>query len=107
MDADGQKAIYGTISTVFILSYTEGQALFSKIFDWIGTRLGFALSIGVWSLATLLHAFAQGILNFSIFRSILGIAEASNWSGAAKANAEWFPTKESVLAKQFLIQKLR
>jgi len=37
------------------------------------------MSIGVWSAATLLHAFAQGLLSFSIFRSILGIAEAGNW----------------------------
>ncbi|WP_054852678.1 MFS transporter [Olleya sp. ITB9] len=99
MDKDGHKAIYGTISTVFILSYAGGQALFGKIFDWIGTRLGFALSIGVWSIATIFHALAQGLLSFSIFRSILGIAEAGNWPGAAKANAEWFPTKERALAQ--------
>ncbi|WP_281847805.1 MFS transporter [Olleya namhaensis] len=99
MDKDGHKVIFGTISTVFILSYAGGQALFGKIFDWIGTRMGFALSIGVWSIATMLHAFAQGMLSFSIFRSILGLAEAGNWPGAAKANAEWFPTKERALAQ--------
>ena len=99
MDKDGRKVIFGTISTVFILSYAGGQALFGKIFDWIGTRMGFALSIGVWSIATMLHAFAQGMLSFSIFRSILGLAEAGNWPGAAKANAEWFPTKERALAQ--------
>jgi len=99
MDEDGHKAIYGTISTVFILSYAGGQALFGKIFDWIGTRMGFALSISVWSIATILHAFAQGMLSFSIFRSILGIAEAGNWPGAAKANAEWFPIKERAFAQ--------
>lgn len=99
MDKDGHKLIFGTISTVFILSYAGGQALFGKIFDWIGTRMGFALSIGVWSVATMFHAFAQGMLSFSIFRSILGLAEAGNWPGAAKANAEWFPTKERALAQ--------
>lgn len=99
MDADGHKAIYGSISTVFILSYAAGQGLFGKIFDWIGTRLGFALSIAVWSIATILHAVAQGLYSFSIFRSILGLAEAGNWPGAAKANAEWFPTKERAFAQ--------
>ena len=99
MDADGTKAIYGTISAVFILSYAAGQTIFGKIFDWIGTRIGFALSIGVWSIATMIHAFAKGMLSFSIFRSILGIAEAGNWPGAAKANAEWFPTKERAFAQ--------
>ncbi|RBP49722.1 MFS transporter [Arenicella xantha] len=93
------KEIYGIISIVFLFSYAFGQALFGKIFDWIGTRLGFVLSIGVWSVATALHALAQGILTFSIFRSILGLSEAGNWPGAAKANAEWFPTKERALAQ--------
>ncbi len=99
MDADGHKYILGVISTVFIFAYAAGQAIFGKIFDWIGTRLGFVLSIGVWSLATAAHAFAQGILSFSLFRAVLGIAEAGNWPGAAKANAEWFPTRERALAQ--------
>lgn len=97
--AEELKEVYGIISVVFLFSYAFGQALFGKIFDWIGTRLGFVLSIGVWSIATALHAFAQGILTFSIFRSILGLSEAGNWPGAAKANAEWFPTKERALAQ--------
>ncbi|RMG22195.1 MAG: MFS transporter [Bacteroidetes bacterium] len=96
---DERKAIYGIISVVFVFSYAFGQAIFGKIFDWIGTRLGFVLSIGVWSVATALHAFAQGMLSFGIFRSILGIAEAGNWPGATKGNAEWFPTKERAFAQ--------
>lgn len=96
---DERKEIYAFISVVFVFSYAFGQAIFGKIFDWIGTRLGFALSIGLWSIATALHAFAKGVLTFSIFRSILGVAEAGNWPGAAKGNAEWFPTKERALAQ--------
>ncbi|WP_017446426.1 MFS transporter [Gayadomonas joobiniege] len=93
------KEVYGIISIVFLFAYAFGQALFGKIFDWVGTRIGFVLSIGIWSLATILHAFAQGILTFSIFRAILGVSEAGNWPGAAKSNAEWFPTRERALAQ--------
>ncbi len=96
---DETKEIYAFISVVFVLSYAFGQALFGRIFDWVGTRIGFVLSIGVWSIATALHAFARGIVTFSIFRAILGIAEAGNWPGATKGNAEWFPTKERALAQ--------
>lgn len=96
---DQRKEIFGWISTIFIFSYAFGQLIFGKIFDWIGTRLGFALSIGVWSIATALHALAQGVLSFGIFRSLLGVAEAGNWPGAAKANAEWFPAKQRALAQ--------
>ncbi len=97
--ADELKQVLGIVSVVFLFSYAIGQAVFGKIFDWIGTRLGFVLSITVWSIATALHAFAQGVLTFSIFRALLGISEAGNWPGAAKANAEWFPSKERALAQ--------
>jgi MFS transporter, ACS family, hexuronate transporter len=94
-----RKQIYANITVVFIFSYAFGQAIFGKIFDWVGTRIGFVLSIGVWSIATALHAFAQGMLSFSIFRAILGVAEAGNWPGATKSNAEWFPSRERALAQ--------
>ncbi|MEO1418273.1 MAG: MFS transporter [Bacteroidota bacterium] len=97
--ADGRKEIFALISVVFVFSYALGQAIFGKIFDWIGTRLGFVLSIGIWSVATALHAVARGLISFSIFRAILGVAEAGNWPGAAKGNAEWFPTKERAFAQ--------
>ena len=98
-DSLERKQIYANISIVFVFAYAFGQAIFGKIFDWVGTRIGFVLSIGVWSLATVAHAIAQGVVSFSIFRAILGIAEAGNWPGAAKGNAEWFPTKERALAQ--------
>lgn len=97
--ADEHKQIYAFISVVFVFSYAFGQAIFGKIFDKIGTRLGFALSITVWSIATALHALARGVASFAIFRAILGVAEAGNWPGAAKANAEWFPSKERAFAQ--------
>ena len=94
-----RKQIYANISVIFVFSYAFGQAIFGKIFDWVGTRLGFVLAIGVWSLATAAHAVCTGRVSLSIVRSILGVAEAGNWPGAAKSNAEWFPTKERALAQ--------
>ena len=94
-----RKEIYALISVVFMFSYAFGQSIFGKIFDKVGTRIGFVLSIGFWSVATALHAFAKGVVSLSIFRSLLGISEAGNWPGAAKGNAEWFPTKERAFAQ--------
>ncbi|MBU2938239.1 MFS transporter [Lacinutrix sp. C3R15] len=96
---DERKGIYAIISTIFIFSYAFGQAIFGKIFDKLGTRIGFTLSIGFWSIATALHAFAKGVVSLSIFRALLGVSEAGNWPGAAKGNAEWFPTKERAFAQ--------
>ncbi len=93
------KTDYAIIINVFTFAYAFGQTLFGKIMDWIGTRLGFVLAIAVWSVATMLHAVANSLLTFSIFRGLLGVSEAGNWPGATKANAEWFPIKERALAQ--------
>lgn len=93
------KTDYAIILNVFTFAYAFGQTLFGKIFDWIGTRLGFVLSIVVWSAATMLHAVASGLASFTVFRALLGVSEAGNWPGATKANAEWFPIKERALAQ--------
>ncbi|MBV7260328.1 MFS transporter [Erythrobacter crassostreae] len=90
---------YAIILNVFTFAYAFGQSLFGKIFDWIGTRLGFVLSIVVWSAATMLHAAAAGLTSFAVFRALLGVSEAGNWPGATKANAEWFPINERALAQ--------
>ncbi len=93
------KVDYAIILNVFTFAYAFGQTLFGKIFDWIGTRMGFVLSIVVWSAATMLHAVATGLMSFALFRGLLGVSEAGNWPGATKANAEWFPINERALAQ--------
>lgn len=93
------KEDYALLVTIFMLFYALGQFVFGKLFDAIGVRLGFALSIGFWSISIMLHALANSILSFSIFRAMLGISEAGAWPGAVKANAEWFPAKERALAQ--------
>ena len=90
---------YANIFGVFVLAYAFGQTIFGKIFDWLGTRIGFVLSIGVWSIATALHALGSSVLTFQVFRVLLGVSEAGNWPGASKANAEWFPVHERALAQ--------
>jgi len=98
-ELDLTKADYAIIINVFTFAYAFGQTIFGKIFDWIGVRLGFVLSIIVWSAATMLHAAATQMASFAVFRGLLGVAEAGNWPGATKANAEWFPINERALAQ--------
>lgn len=93
------KEDYALVLTFFMISYALGQSVFGKIFDMIGTRMGFLLSIVVWSVSIALHAVARSVVSLSIFRFTLGFGEAGNWPGATKANAEWFPIKERALAQ--------
>ncbi len=89
---------YAFINAWFLLAYTLSQSLSGKLYDRIGTRKGFSLSIIVWSLAAMLTSFARGIQSLSFFRFLLGAGEAGNWPGAAKVSAEWFPIRERALA---------
>ncbi len=98
-DLDMTKTDYALILNVFLVAYAIGQSLSGKMFDKIGTRAGFVVSITIWGIATSLHALARGVLSFSFFRVLLGLGEAGNWPGAVKSNAEWFPAKERALAQ--------
>src|ERR1041384_7483516 len=85
---------FGGIVSWFLLAYTISQGLSGKLYDRIGTKLGFVCSIVLWSVAAMAHAFARGLASFSAFRFVLGLGEAGNWPGAAKTVAEWFPIRE-------------
>jgi ACS family hexuronate transporter-like MFS transporter len=91
-------ADYADITAVFIFSYTLMYALSGWIVDRIGTRKGFALFAGGWSLVSMLHAFAGSVMQFSIVRFLLGITESANFPAGVKASSEWFPVKERALA---------
>jgi ACS family hexuronate transporter-like MFS transporter len=93
------KRDYANIITVFLIGYAVGQSLFGKLFDALGTRIGFLLSILVWSGAIALHFVARSALSFGLFRVLLGMGEAGNWPGATKAIAEWFPVRERALGQ--------
>lgn len=93
------KEDYAFMFNIFLGAYAIGKFASGKLYDKIGTRLGFTVSIIVWSLASVFHAFARGIITLSIFRGLLGLGEAGNWPGAVKSNGEWFPIKERATAQ--------
>lgn len=93
------KEDYALVLSFFMVSYAIGQSLFGKIFDVLGTRFGFLLSIGVWSISIALHSLASTATSLAAVRFFLGLGEAGNWPGATKANAEWFPVRERALAQ--------
>jgi ACS family hexuronate transporter-like MFS transporter len=96
---EDSKDALALITSFFMVAYALGQTLTGKMMDAIGTRLGFVVSIVVWSASIALHAVARTLTTFSIFRFFLGVSEAGNWPGAAKSNAEWFPAKERSIAQ--------
>jgi ACS family hexuronate transporter-like MFS transporter len=89
---------YSSIVIAFQIAYAIGLLGFGRIIDKIGTKLGYALSLIVWSFAAIGHAFAKSTFGFGTARAVLGLSEAGNFPAAIKAVAEWFPKKERALA---------
>lgn len=89
---------YGYIISSFQIAYAVGTLLVGYVIDRLGTRRGFALSVGLWSIASMLHAAARSWMGFALARIGLGLSEAGNFPAAIKTVAEWFPKKERAFA---------
>jgi ACS family hexuronate transporter-like MFS transporter len=91
------NADYAAVQNSFLLFYGISQMVSGRLYDVVGTRLGFVFSIVVWSFASLAHATARTATSFGVLRAVLGVGEAGNWPGAAKVVGEWLPAKERAL----------
>lgn len=89
---------YANIVTIFAGCYALGYIVFGNIIDKAGSKLGYSISIVIWSIAAIAHAFVKSTFGFGVARAILGLGEAGNFPAAVKAVAEWFPKKERALA---------
>jgi ACS family hexuronate transporter-like MFS transporter len=108
---------YADIVFSFQLAYAIGLLLAGRFMDRVGTRMGFAVAIVVWSIAAMAHAealafgpavagllglfgltYAPSVAGFIGARFALGIGEAGNFPAAIKTVAEWFPKRERALA---------
>jgi ACS family hexuronate transporter-like MFS transporter len=89
---------YANIEIAFKLFYSFGMLIAGRVVDKLGTKKGYAMATGLWSLAAVGHAFANSAFGFMIARAFLGVTEAGNFPAAIKSTAEWFPKKERALA---------
>ncbi|MGH8167858.1 MAG: MFS transporter [Woeseiaceae bacterium] len=89
---------YANIVVAFQLAYAVGMLGAGWFIDKVGTRIGYAVALTVWSVAAVLHAFARSTLGFAAARALLGVSEAGNFPAAIKTTAEWFPKRERAFA---------
>jgi ACS family hexuronate transporter-like MFS transporter len=89
---------YSYIVSAFQIAYAIGLVLAGRMVDKLGTRIGYAIIMGVWSLSAMSHALARTVLEFATARFFLGLGEAGNFPAGLKATAEWFPQRERSLA---------
>ncbi len=94
---------YSNIVMAFSAAYAIGLLFFGRFIDHVGTKLGYSISVVLWSLAAMAHALAKSTFGFGIARTALGLGEAGNFPAAIKTVAEWFPKKERAFAyREFL-----
>ena len=92
------NAEFGMINSAFQGAYGVSLLLFGWFIDKYGTKIGYAVSIGAWSLAAMAHALVNTVGGFFWARIALGLGEGGNFPAAIKATALWFPKKERALA---------
>jgi ACS family hexuronate transporter-like MFS transporter len=92
------KNDYANITIAFQLAYAAGMIFAGRLIDKLGTKLGYALSLLLWSIAAMCHALVRTTSGFFVARAGLGITESGNFPAAIKTVAEWFPKKERALA---------
>jgi ACS family hexuronate transporter-like MFS transporter len=89
---------YANIVLSFQLAYAVGYLVFGKLIDRMGARLGYALAVGIWTVAHIAHAWASSLLDFMVARFAIGLGESGNFPAGLKAVAEWFPKQERAFA---------
>ena len=89
---------YSNLVVAFQAAYALGLVVVGRLIDKLGTRLGYALAMIFWSLASMGTALGSSLRSFAVSRFALGLGEAAVFPASIKAVAEWFPKKERALA---------
>src|SRR5256884_7205636 len=89
---------YSNLVVAFQGAYALGMVVVGRLVDKLGTRLGYALAMVFWSLASMGTALGSSLTSFAVSRLTLGFGEAAVFPASIKAVAEWFPKKERALA---------
>ena len=89
---------FGWVNAAFQLAYGVGLLGFGWFVDRFGTKIGYSVSIAVWSAAAAAHALVGSISGFITARVCLGLGESGNFPSAIKVVALWFPLRERAFA---------
>lgn len=87
-------ATMGIVFSAFSWTYALAQIPGGVFLDRFGVRLTYFLSVGLWSVFTMLQGAAQGLVSLLTFRLGLGAAEAPCFPANSRVLVSWFPQRE-------------
>src|SRR5271170_3391044 len=64
---------FGLVSSCFLGAYAVGLLIFGWYIDRVGVKIGYATSLGLWSLAALCHTLVGSVNGFIGARIFLGL----------------------------------
>ena len=88
---------YSHLVSLFLAAYAVMYAVSGWVVDRVGTRTGFILFVGGWSIAQMLHGLAWNKWSLAGFRFLLGLMEPGSFPAAVKAVREWFPAGQRAI----------
>lgn len=94
---------YGIVNTAFLISYALMFTVGGRLMDTMGSKLGLALAVCIWSVASGLHGIMNSFYQLVAFRFLLGVGEGACFPGAVKTVYEWFDEKKRALANGIAI----
>jgi ACS family hexuronate transporter-like MFS transporter len=89
---------FGLVNSAFQGAYALGLFAFGWFVDRYGTKIGYGVSIALWSVAAIGHSLVGSVSGFFAARVALGLSEGGNFPSAIKAVALWFPKRERAFA---------
>jgi nitrate/nitrite transporter NarK len=90
---------FANLTSFFTAFYAGMTIIAGWVIDKIGTKMGLALSLILWSVFGICNAFVGRLVMMHVLiRSAFGIGEAGNFPASIKTVAEWFPKRERALA---------
>jgi MFS transporter, ACS family, aldohexuronate transporter len=87
-DLKMSNVTYGRIQSLFLLAYGLSMPLAGWFIDRVGTRVGLAITVTIWSAIEFLHGTARSVTTLGTYRFLLGIPEAAGLPAVSKAAAE-------------------
>src|ERR1700689_490104 len=90
-DTGLSAAAYTGVGAVFSIVYMIANPLWGAWMGAIGLRVGMFLAVGIWTGASVSHAWVVGFVGLAAARALLGFGEGASFPGGLRTAANSLP----------------